>query len=174
MSYCSVIKTKLSFILFWFYTIDFHLHLWDCITFPTVWELSMSIFRILYCWNFDLAFLDALFFNCFFNRFEQLSVIPVAFNLGSVYCTVPVANIKLLLHQITFFALIRFKYSTLTHQIRSPDGIVVSTLGCNAEGWDIDTRWTRFLRIALESYFASKSFFFSKILLLELGFRQRC
>ena len=43
---------------------------------------------------------------------------------GSVYCTIPVSDIKTLEHRIAFFALIRFKYSTLTHQIRSPDGVV--------------------------------------------------
>ena len=79
--------------------------------------------------------------------------------LGSVYCTVPISDIKSLVHRIAFFALIRFKYSTLLHQNRSPDGVVVNTLGCNAEGWDIVTHRTRFLKIALESYFASKSFF---------------
>ena len=94
--------------------------------------------------------------------------------LGSVYCTVPVSDIKSLLHRIAFFALIRFKYSTLTHRFRSPDGVVVSTLDCNADGWDIDSRRTRCLKIALESYFASCSFFFSKILLLELRFGQQC
>ena len=83
---------------------------------------------------------------------------------GSVYCTAPVSDIKSLVHLIAFSALIRFKYSTLIHRIRSPDGVVVSTLGCNAEGWDFDTHRTHFLKIALESYFASKSFFFSKIL----------
>ena len=57
--------------------------------------------------------------------------------------------------------------------MRSPDGVAVSTLDYHAEGWDIDYRWTHFLRIALESYFASKSVFFSKILLLELGLGQR-
>ena len=51
--------------------------------------------------------------------------------------------------------MIRFKYSTLTQQIRNPDGVVVNALGCNAEDWNIDTRWTRFLEIALESYFAT-------------------
>ena len=79
--------------------------------------------------------------------------------LGSVYCTVPVSDIKSLVHRIAFFALIRFKYSTLTHRIQSPDGVVVSTLDSNAEGWDIDSRKTHFLNIALESYFASNSFF---------------
>ena len=94
--------------------------------------------------------------------------------LGSAYCTVPVSDIKSLMDWIAFFALIRFKCSTLTHRMRSPDGVAVSTLDYHAEGWDIDSRWTRFLRIALESYFASKSVFFSKILLLELGLGQRC
>ena len=51
-----------------------------------------------------------------------------------------------------FFALIRFKYSNLTRYIRNPDGVVVSALDCNAVGWDIDSRRTRFLNIALESY----------------------
>ena len=40
------------------------------------------------------------------------------------------------------------------------DGVVISTLDCNAKGWDIDTRRTRFSNIALESYFASYSYFF--------------
>ena len=38
-------------------------------------------------------------------------------------------------NQITLFSLIQFKYSTLTHQIRSPDGVVVSTSGYSAMGW---------------------------------------
>ena len=94
--------------------------------------------------------------------------------LGSVYCTVPVSDIKSLVDRIAFFALTRFKYSTLTHCMRSPDGVAVSTIDSHTEGWDIDSRRTRFLRIALESYSASKSVFFSKILLLELGLGQRC
>ena len=59
MSVCCTLQCyqeTLIFILFRFYTNDFYLHLWDCITTPTVWESSMSIFRILYCWNFDLIF----------------------------------------------------------------------------------------------------------------------
>ena len=46
-------------------------------------------------------------------------------------------------NQIALFSLIRYKYSTLTRLIRSPDGVVVRTSGCNAEGWGIETRWTR-------------------------------
>ena len=94
--------------------------------------------------------------------------------IGSVYCTVLVSDIKLLVLGIAFFALIRFKYSTLTHAIRSPDGVVGSMLACNAQGWDIDSRITRSLKTALESYFASHSLCFYKILLIELGFGQRC
>ena len=77
-------------------------------------------------------------------------------------------------NQIALFSLIRFKYSTLTHQIRSLDGVVVRTSGYNAEGWGIESRWTRLPKIALESYNAKNSFFFSKILFLELGLGQRC
>ena len=66
----------------------------------------------------------------------------------------PVAN------QIALFFLIRFKYSTLTLQIRSPDGVVVRTPGYNAEGWGIESRWTRSPKIALESYNSTNSFFF--------------
>ena len=58
------------------------------------------------------------------------------------------------------------------HRIQGSDGVVVNTLDYNAKGRDIDSRRTHVLRIALESYFASKSFFFSKILLLELGLGQ--
>ena len=60
-------------------------------------------------------------------------------------------------NQIALFSLIRFKYSTLTHQLPSPDGVVVRASGYNGEGWewDIDSRWTCFLNIALESYFAT-------------------
>ena len=47
----------------------------------------MSIFRILYCWNFDLIFVDLIFvdylFNCLFNCFEQLSV--TVFNYSMQY-----------------------------------------------------------------------------------------
>ena len=86
----------------------------------------------------------------------------LALTLGSVSCTVPVSDIKSLLHRIAFFTLIRFKYSNLTLRIRSPDGIVVSTLDSNAEDWDNDSRRTPFLQLALESYFASKFFFYSK------------
>ena len=77
-------------------------------------------------------------------------------------------------NQIALFSLIRFKYSTLTHQIRSPDGVVVSTSGCSAEGRGIESCWTRLPKIALESYNATNSFFFSKILFLELGLEQWC
>ena len=52
---------------------------------------------------------------------------------------------------IAFFSLIRFKYATLTHQMRSPDSVVVSTLGCHTECWDTDSRWTRLANIALET-----------------------
>ena len=53
-------------------------------------------------------------------------------------------------NQIAPLSLIRFKYSTLTHQIPSPDGVVVRTPGYNAEGRGIESCWTRSL--ALESY----------------------
>ena len=58
-------------------------------------------------------------------------------------------------NQIALFSLIHFKYSILTHQLASPDGAVVRASGYNAEGWDIDSCWTRFINIALESYFAT-------------------
>ena len=77
-------------------------------------------------------------------------------------------------NQIALFSLIRFKYSTLTHRIQSPDGVVVSTSGYCAKGWGIESRWTRLPKIAQESYNATNSFFFSKILFLELGLGQRC
>ena len=67
-------------------------------------------------------------------------------------------------NQIALFSLIRFKYSTLTKQIRSPDGVVVRMSGYNAEGWGIKSRWTRLPKIALERYPAMNYFFFSKIL----------
>ena len=63
-------------------------------------------------------------------------------------------------NQIALFYLIQFKYSTLTHQIRSPDGVVVSTSGYSAKGWGIESRWTRLPKIALESYDATNSSFF--------------
>ena len=63
-------------------------------------------------------------------------------------------------NQIALFSLIRFKYSTLTHGIRSPDGVVVSTFDYNAEGWGIESRWTRSPKVALESYNSTNSFFF--------------
>ena len=75
-------------------------------------------------------------------------------------------------NQIALFSFIRFKYSTLTHCVRSPDGVVVGTSGYNAEGWGIKTGWTRSPKIALESYETTNSFFFSKILFLELGLGQ--
>ena len=78
---------------------------------------------------------------------------------GSVSCTVPVSDIKSLVHRIAFFALIRFKYSNLTPRIQSQDGTENSSLDFNAEGWNIDSPSTRFLKMALESYFASKFFF---------------
>ena len=77
-------------------------------------------------------------------------------------------------NQIAPLSLIRFKYSTLTHQIPSPDGVVVTAPGYNAEGRDIESRWTRSPIIAPESYIPTKFFFFSKILFLELGLGQRC
>ena len=42
-------------------------------------------------------------------------------------------------YYIAFFSLIQFKCSTLTHQMQSPDSVVVSTLGCRAKGWGIDS-----------------------------------
>ena len=63
-------------------------------------------------------------------------------------------------NQIVLFSLICFKYSTLTHQIPSPDGVEVRTPGYNVEGWDIESRWTRSPNIALESYISTNSFFF--------------
>ena len=79
-------------------------------------------------------------------------------------------------NQIALFSLIRFKYrySTLTFQIRSPDGVVVTMPGYSAEGWGIESRWTRSPKIALENYNSLNFFFFSKILFLELGLGQRC
>ena len=64
-------------------------------------------------------------------------------------------------NQIALFTLIRFKYSTLTHQIPSPDGVVVRTPGYNANGWGIESYWTRSPKIVLESYISTNSFFFS-------------
>ena len=62
-------------------------------------------------------------------------------------------------NQIAPLSLIRFKYSTLTHQLPSPDGVVVRAPGYNAEGPGIEFRWTRSPIIALESYYSSKFFF---------------
>ena len=62
-------------------------------------------------------------------------------------------------NQIALFSLICFKYSTLTHETQSPDGVVVRMSGYNAEGWGIKSRWTRLPKIALESYNATNSFF---------------
>ena len=76
-------------------------------------------------------------------------------------------------NQIAPFSLIRFKYSTLTQQFQSPDGVVDREPGYNAEGRDIESRWTCSPKIALESY-NSTIFFFFKILFLELGLGQRC
>ena len=45
-------------------------------------------------------------------------------------------------NQIALFSLIRFKYSTLTPCIKSPDGVEVSTSGYNAEGWGNESRLT--------------------------------
>ena len=64
-------------------------------------------------------------------------------------------------NQIALFSLNHFKYSTLTDQIRSPDGVVVRTPGYNAEGWGIESHWTCSPNIALESYTSTNSFFFS-------------
>ena len=63
-------------------------------------------------------------------------------------------------NQIALFSLIRFKYSTLTHQIRSPDGVVVRAPGYNAEGRGIESRWTRSPKITLEGYNSTNFFFF--------------
>ena len=63
-------------------------------------------------------------------------------------------------NQIALFSLIRFKYSTLTHQIRSPDGVVDRAPGYNADGRGIESCWTRSPKIALESYNSTKFFFF--------------
>ena len=66
-------------------------------------------------------------------------------------------------NQIAPFSLIRFKYSTLTHQIPSPNGVVVRAHGYNAKGRGIESRWTRSPKIVLESYNSTNFFFFSKI-----------
>ena len=63
-------------------------------------------------------------------------------------------------NQIAPFSLIRFKYSTLTYQIRSPDGVVVSMPGYNAEDRGIESRWTCSPKIALENYRPTIFFFF--------------
>ena len=62
-------------------------------------------------------------------------------------------------NQIAPLSLICFKYSTLTHQIPSPDGVVVRVSGYNAEGWGIESRRTRSPKITLESYNSMKFFF---------------
>ena len=43
-------------------------------------------------------------------------------------------------NQIAPLSLIRFKYSTLTHKIPSPDGVVVSAPDYNAEDRGIESR----------------------------------
>ena len=48
-------------------------------------------------------------------------------------------------NQIVPFSLIRFKYSTLPHQLPSPDGVVVRASGYNAEGRGIESRWNAHL-----------------------------
>ena len=58
-------------------------------------------------------------------------------------------------YYIAFFSLFRFKYSTLTCRRPSRDDIVVSMLGCEAKGWDIDSHWTCLVKLVLESYFAT-------------------
>ena len=63
-------------------------------------------------------------------------------------------------NQIAPLSLIRFKYSTLTHQFPSPDGIVVRVPGYDAEGRGIESRRTRLPIIALESYNFTQFFFF--------------
>ena len=64
-------------------------------------------------------------------------------------------------NQIAPFSLIPFKYSTLTHQIQSPDGVAVRAPGYNDEGRGIESRWTRSPKIALVSYNFTNFFFFS-------------
>ena len=56
---------------------------------------------------------------------------------------------------IAFFSLLRFKYGTLTHEMRSPDSIVTSVDAYQTDGWGIDSRRTCLTEIALESYFAT-------------------
>ena len=41
---------------------------------------------------------------------------------------------------IAFFSLLRFKYGTLTHKMRSPDSVVASAQVFQAEGSGIDSR----------------------------------
>ena len=52
---------------------------------------------------------------------------------------------------IAFFLLLRFKYDTLTQEMRSPGSVVASAHVCQAEGLGIDLRWTHLAEIALES-----------------------
>ena len=74
-------------------------------------------------------------------------------------------------NQIALFSLIRLKYSTLTHQIPSPDGVVLRTPGYNAEGRCIESRWTCSPKMVLESYISTSSFFFLKNLILRVRVR---
>ena len=62
-------------------------------------------------------------------------------------------------NQIAPLSLIRSKYSTLTHQIRSHDGVVVRAPGYNAGGRGIESRWTRSPKIELENYITTIFFF---------------
>ena len=43
-------------------------------------------------------------------------------------------------NQIAPLSLIRFKYSTLTYLVPSPDGVVVRASGYNAEGCSLESR----------------------------------
>ena len=52
---------------------------------------------------------------------------------------------------IAFFSLVRFKYGTLTHVMRSPNSVVACAHVCQAEGSGIDLRRTHLAEIALES-----------------------
>ena len=74
-------------------------------------------------------------------------------------------------NQIALFSFICFKYTTLTLQFRSTDGVVVRTPGCNADGCGIESRWTRSPKIALESHETSNSFIVSLILRVRVRVR---
>ena len=73
------------------------------------------------------------FFIEFNNNNKEVSTAPSRFRTSNRWST-----------GLRFIALIQFKYNTLTHCIRSPDGVGVSILGYNAEGIDIGSHRTRF------------------------------